>query len=324
MEPNLEATQPTGPLEGPSKFQGWWTAHGPIITATTVAVAPLLVLAGAVTLLVMLVDDKRLLLDYLRTLVWPAVVIAVLWWLREPLRSKLADLLKVSVAGASAEFYREQQVNEELTEGIQEPVQVLDGGELIARMPREPKETQPERAPSAATAVEPTVRIERKSGADSAIGVESGQPAEVQEQRRATVDDERARRAAIEKIIRDSAGWGWDMARLGQFKSKPVPVIEWGDDGQPRIVRGEGQRARPKARTIAVPPDSRYDPYERARRLEREVKTLSEEVNRPLLAMENNLASLAITGDPRAGKRRTLAQLKEQLALLDPNSPWAQ
>lgn len=43
-----------------------------------------------------------------------------------------------------------------------------------------------------------------------------------------------ARERAIEKIIRSSVVYGWDLAQLGH--PRPVVEIEWDDDGSPRIT----------------------------------------------------------------------------------------
>jgi hypothetical protein len=55
---------------------------------------------------------------------------------------------------------------------------------------------------------------------------------------------ETARRLAIERLMKDSAVWGWLMARIG-FQTPPEPEIEWTRDGHARITYGKGQ-ADPK------------------------------------------------------------------------------
>ncbi|BBB01058.1 hypothetical protein RVR_8297 [Actinacidiphila reveromycinica] len=52
------------------------------------------------------------------------------------------------------------------------------------------------------------------------------------------------RRDAVEVVMRTAARWGWDMADMG-FRNPPVPVIQWDDDGTPKILFGEGASRNP-------------------------------------------------------------------------------
>lgn len=272
---------------------------------------PLLVVAAFAVLLAWAIDDKKLLLEYIKAVIWPLVVVVVLWWLRVPIREKVKDVLKLSVGAASVEFAEqaEQGVNTALTDDIRAAAQVL-----VDKAPDHAPPDQtviPESVPSSSAVGTP--EIVSKSARDQGVGSETQG---VEPDRR--VADEAARRKAIEKIIRDSAGWGWDMAQLGTFKSRPAPVIEWSDDGLPLIVYGEGQRRTGLASLVARDPV--VDRTERVQRLEKAIRDLQEEIDRP--AMSSIAALGSIYGDPKEPKRKQLQRFKDQLLKIDPNSPW--
>jgi hypothetical protein len=307
VEPNLEPTEPTKTLSNqPSRRSVWSDELGPPLRqglgVATVILLPLAVIAGGIAVLALLVDDRRLLLDYLRTLVWPVVVVVVLFWLRGPIREKLHDLLEFSAAGASAKFARAKAADEALAVDIGAAAKalVLEG---------DPNQPAPEihvddHAEGAATQPLET-RSVRNGTSDASEVVKSGD-----------LEDEAYRRVAIEKIIRESAGWGWDMAQIG-FKTRPNPIIKWHRDGTPHIISGEGITDAPSKLLVSPwrfhrAPD--YDRQEHARRLERMIQELTEEAENP--------AAVQI-GDSREVNARKIQALKTQLRQIDPNSAWA-
>lgn len=96
----------------------------------TAKVGGLFVVAAAVSLTCIwalwafLIKDHRLALDYLRTLIWPTVVVMVLYWLRTPVRQKVSQLLRFDAFGTTAEFSPEAQ-GRELENVLHNPVASL-------------------------------------------------------------------------------------------------------------------------------------------------------------------------------------------------------
>lgn len=50
------------------------------------------------------ITDRALFLDYVKVLAWPALAAVALVWLRDPLREKLRQLLRIEVPGGAAQF----------------------------------------------------------------------------------------------------------------------------------------------------------------------------------------------------------------------------
>lgn len=61
-----------------------------------------LAVLAALYLAIFRLPELRLTLDYLKALTWPGLVAVVLYWLREPLREKVAQLLKIGALGVEA------------------------------------------------------------------------------------------------------------------------------------------------------------------------------------------------------------------------------
>lgn len=187
--------------------------------------------AGIIVLLDWWVDDKKLLLEYLKVLVWPSAFVGAAFWLRVPLRSKLLGLTEVEAAGMKARF-AEDQANDDLERDLQEPAALLVGSDE-ARADRED------------CADVDDADVERGGElAHSAGGITSMVPPVLTTASASTdpsgrADEETRRRAALEQVIKESAAWGWQMAHLGAFRSQPEPVISW-DGGQPAILYAVG------------------------------------------------------------------------------------
>lgn len=283
-----------------------------------------LCLVGALAALAWWLDgDKKLTLDYVRALAWPLVAASLIWWLRDPLRRKLESLLQLDVAGTSMRF---RDATDELEDDVQSAVRVLvhtsaDGAEQPetaadggtgAAAPNEAPTPAPVRsadeeqsAPGRDGAPE-----QRDPGPAPERVFEDGPTSAAQE---AAADLAPLRRAAVEQLIRDSAAWGFDMAALG-FESHPVPVIEWTDDGTPRIRRAIGQRKKGPARVSRAQIARSDEPSDGIRRMEHEVQRLEREAI---------TASMGGNFQQRYAVEQQLERMRRNLRNVDPMSPWA-
>lgn len=255
---------------------------------------PPLVLIAAITGLAIGLDDKDLLLEYLRALVWPAVVATVLWWLREPLRTKLADLLELSTGVGTARFARQEAATRDLEDDIAEASTVLVG-----------------EAPSTGDADESDPELLQVTPPPSvAPGDDSRSPNdEMNHQMRETV-----RRTAVERVIKESAGWGYDMAGIG-FQSRPVPVIEWDDNGRPRILYASGEVAQQRASGITR--------LQKPVSAEDTIRRLEELIMKSERDQDNLFRKAAGGGLNRVAEEKELERLKERLRRIDPANPFA-
>jgi hypothetical protein len=148
------------------------------------------------------VETARLVLDYLRTLIWPGVVVVALVLLRHPLERILDRFSKVSFKAFGVEGSVEAATR------------------IFQR-----------RAASAArtlTAPPP--------GADQATSDLEAEDRRASAPRRGarTAADEAARREAVAELLTEAAIWGWQVAQLGQ-RQPPVVGVRWELDGQPRL-----------------------------------------------------------------------------------------
>lgn len=279
------------------------------------AVAPILVVAALLTVLAFWIDDKRLVLEYLRALAWPAVVGSALWWLREPLRTKLADLLEVSAAGATARFAQQDAANRELEADIADASTFLVGQDEAADVvvpddtdsSEPPPQTTQGSAPLATSHQPPSPPVP----ADDAPPAPGGN-AEMNASIR-----EAARRSAMEQVIKESAGWGYDMAKIG-FSTRPVPVIDWDAKGRPKIQYARGEtpeelnRAIPPVRVVTAGSSSRADSVTR---LEDEIRKLERERDDVNRSFWNATERIAI--------EKQIERLRDNLRGIDPGSPYA-
>jgi hypothetical protein len=216
----------------------------------------------AVALLVLLylviyrMTDPRLTLDYLRALIWPALLGAALFWLRVPLRSKVADLIKVGVGPAQAEF-----ANRNLERGLAEPTATVlkkitasDEGHLTLTSEGNLTLTGDIGVGSTTADGPADPNKASKDGEDTSDAqlqgdgkpdVAASQASDLAHRHAIQRRWERIQeQKAIEKIIEESAAWGYDMAKAGA-KSYPIPTIDWTPAGRPLItlarVPGSGE-----------------------------------------------------------------------------------
>jgi hypothetical protein len=275
-------------------------AARPALLAALLGVATM---TGSIASLNWWLGDHALVLSYVKVLVWPVALMSAVIWLRDPIRQKIGELTKASFGPGSVDF-QQQVASDHLTADLKRPVSVLDSNAALAlATPEVEVEGDASLAPNEPADVKLEVPLigPNLALAPDDLSRESERPV-----------SEAARRGAIEKIIRDSAGWGWDMAGIG-FKSRPLPVIEWTSDGSPRILYGEGKSGRPGWTLVSGRHGAEY-----GRRLEREIKEIESQLNSP-----QRMTSLEkLTGADQVLADR-LAEMKARLREVDPNSPYA-
>ena len=230
-------------------------------------------------------DDRRLVLDYLKVLTWPLVAGATLFWLRQPLRDKLREILKVQFPGGYAEFATKAFEHE-----LETPSKIL-----------QKDTTHPEALSASPTQRESTAPVADISNPDrrennphtlygDGVGLET------------------ARRLAIERIIEESANWGYTLAKSG-FEGRPAVRIDWGADGRPQV---HYNRDKSVAHFMA-----NYDPFVKARNIEKEIRDIEKSLSRA-----GSVGGIAgtLAGFDSMANREHLKVLKRRLARIDPNS----
>ena len=188
------------------------------------------------TLAIFVLPEPALTLEYLKVLVWPTVVGVFLYWAREPLRAKVEQLLSFGAFGAEARFAATESLQASVTDAVATVLESTGSNqhddsvsEHLADSPDGDKaaEPEPEGPPEAET--------RNESGPE--------RPELLSKRLRNQAIERRLRRmqeqGAIESIMRESAAWGFQMAQLG-FKTVPVPIVEWTDDGRPIIKYARG------------------------------------------------------------------------------------
>ena len=296
---------------------------GPWLLARVATVTLVLLIAALVAGLAWWLDDEQLVLNYLRTLVWPLVVGTVLWWVRQPLRDKLADLLEVSAGGATAKFTQQQVVSHKLEEGIAGAASELvandpgDGPEVDGEQLADEAQAQPEKVPSI-SAAQMTPPPLANAGADAIERVKHDPAADevIRKVMAGAAERESKRRAAVEKVIAESASWGYNMAKIG-FQGTPAPVIQWDMAGRPQILYARSEESQiPAAGHGLVVRGASNEAA--ARRLEAEIQRLERE--------RAVMDTKAIGSMAQAAERnligKQIAQFQQQLRDLDPTSPW--
>jgi hypothetical protein len=253
---------------------------------------PVIGLGGLVIVAGVLIDDSTLFLAYAKALIWPLVVLVVLWWLRDPIRTKAAQLLEIQGAGMAARFAAEEKT-EQFSEDVVADVAALASDDVESEERQGPPPPTADPAPS--DAKEPPLAQMESPGPDP-----SG-----------TREQERRRR--IERLMDETAAWGWEMAALG-FKSPPKPVVTWGDgENVPTIRYARGGITdqsvglwRQAAAAIEAPIKRR----ERIDKLEKELKTAL------------GKGRVATDMARRFGLRSEVDVLKSALRSIDPGNPW--
>jgi len=274
-------------------------SHVNALRSKTAIAAVLLLFAAGMTawlLFSFVVTDARIVLDYVRALVWPIVVLGVLYWARVPLLGKLQQLLRLDAFGASAEFSAETQTRR-LQEGIRGDVDILlDAPVTPTAVEQKPK-------PSALPANGATSEVEEpemKPVEDGRADIEPTSPQRMPATRR-----DLEARDSIESVIRKSAAWGYAMGRANAPQS--IPDIEWAADGTWRIIT-EIPSEMPNLR--GSPKESAH--LRHVRELEDEIKNLD----------RKRYSSMSLAGSVQ--DFGWIAELKRRLARLDPGNPWAQ
>lgn len=207
-------------------------------------------------------DLARIVLDYLRVLVWPLLILAGLLVLRVPLRSKLADVLRLRLPGAEVEF---AHAIRRLEENVADSAAYLATPPAPTPTPPSPWRT-PLHSPGASgdrlddedaqhdMPAYPDYREQGYGGqagaaAPSGATAPSGPPSErglpdpvpMDPWQPGLTTEEALRRSAVEAVMRDAAGWGYELARMG-YRERPVPVVEWSPDGRPHVTYDPGTR----------------------------------------------------------------------------------
>ena len=126
-------------------------------------------------------------------------------------------------------------------------------------------------------------------------------------------DGEDERRHAIEEIIASSVRAGWDVRGSGRYAEAPTPIIEWLEDGSPRILDWRGKLAPQPVPASRPATDPRR---EQVRRLEDEIRALKIEVN--------SMGALAGGIRGTFARDRLITELQAKLRQLDPFSPWVE
>lgn len=165
----------------------------------------------------------ELTLAYLKVLVWPTLAFALLFAVRDRLLEKLSDLIEWAGFGQLFKFR-----NEAGSAVSARASQALGDAAILSSSPPNP-------APGLSVA---------GPGEGPEVNTDEDTPME-------RAETEQVRRQAVEASFTQGAAWGWDMAQLG-FKSRPIPVIEWSEDGLPNIRYGKGQSDRTSTGVSAI------------------------------------------------------------------------
>lgn len=333
--------------------------------------ALLAVAAGVWALFSFVITDRELFLEYVRVLAWPMLVAVALYWLRDPLRDKLRQLLRIEVPGGAAQFANsgdelarqlkpdvdsllgegasgEQRVDAHGDDAMADRSAEADEGEdasAAAEPARDEGHTegvtveQPqgtargegdaeeaEAAPPAPAALEPRLAVSPYRVVQLAKAVGLGPKATqrvvltLEEDpdtalrqieagaRNAAVHRSQESRDSIERIIRKSATWGFDMGVAGAPSAEPE--VEWNSDGSWRIA-------------TEVPPSTKSEAVAKAVQMSasqtRSIKELEDEIKK----LERERLSPFGSGISRMNSEPWLRELKSRLSLVDPGNPWS-
>lgn len=287
------------------------------------------------------VTDEDVVLEYLKVLIWPALVGVTLFWLRVPLRDKFGQLRRFEGFGASAQFSLEAQAQRlqiELGSDIDDLVgEDADDASSSVEDTDDPiqAEEDPVIVPSTSVATEPapSMPISALMSIAEGLGISD---AGLNDMRSALADPSRqhaalrtlqahARKAgkartrqvsrtqqsrdSVESVIRKSAAWGYEMGKVGAPEA--VPDIEWSDDGGWRITTEVPAPRRVPGHT-SQSHDHGADRERHIQSLEKEIK----EIEKRTSSVFGSLATMGVS-------QTWLAELKRRLSSIDPDNPWA-
>lgn len=256
----------------------------------------------------------ELTLAFLKVLVWPSVLVGVLYALRERLLEKFGDLVEWAGFGQSLKF-REDAAKARTFDAEER----LGDALLEVRSPDQQAEEEPvasvaeagsEPPPAAGPAAPETAPEDAEVGAPDAVKSEPDSHG----QGGGAVDtsvgrfSERERRRAVERAFSEGAAWGYDMAQIG-FRSRPRPVIEWTPGGHPIIQYGVGTQHDPRS-------DMDSATRRRVEDLEQEIRRLDVMIENPRLDSIDRVRSRNLNA-----VRDRRYHLAKDLRELDPDSP---
>jgi hypothetical protein len=316
------------------------------------------VLSGGIALWLLfhfVISDDQLLLDYLKALVWPLVILGAMFWLRDPLRQKVGQLLRVEAFGTSAEFAGElqQEVASDVDALTAVRVAIEQGdfsigvgtpeSSVVRHQVRESEHSdasQTGSTPPAPGNLEDshredllTVLTDLSTDPNLIETIQAALQSHPEEGRRLVHDavrHEAARigvlrkqltnsreqnRESVENIIQKSASWGYEMGRAGAPKA--VPDIEWREDGTWSITTEVPSKST-APRVSAQVSASLAGRRRGIERLESEIFKAQRDMAK--LSPYGN-ATMAMLTSPEGAY---LQQLKRQLRQADPGNPIGQ
>src|SRR6266545_3004802 len=150
-------------------------------------------------------------LDYVRTLIWPVLLLAVLRIFYGPIARILAGANRISIKALGVEG-----LIEGATQALERSVDATARALGPAPAPRHQTERQGE---------------DRRAAAPTP-------------QERTAAVDEAGRREAIERLLADAANWGWQVAQLG-WERQPEITVTWDPDGRPHLGLTSATTRRP-------------------------------------------------------------------------------
>jgi hypothetical protein len=230
--------------------------------------------------------DWQLVLNFVRTLVWPVVIVAVVAWLKGPIRERFGAVEKVSAMGVEVEMAARavEQEAEELSKSLTDSDSSSE----------EPVSKEPENG------------AERPGRPAQVVTPDVIQPVLTETQRR-----------AIGELVQQAAEWG--SLRAGAGLSVQGATLRW-ENGVPRLVTPSTTSARTttRGRQFSVGTVGSVDEAavsEVVRRLEGRVAELDHERRR----LRHILA--ADPGAVRAAEEQ-YRDAVDRLRLLDPRSAY--
>jgi hypothetical protein len=177
------------------------------------------------------VSIARLILDYLDALKWPIVAVVLAWIFHNPISELIGRIrtMKATVGASSVEVDTARRQVEKAAEEVAElPVKEMlaegAGGPPALGGPQT-RGGETRTGGAGATPEDYAAAARRRSGAAREL-----------RDRLADVVVERDRRQHIEALIRTAVDYGWLTALQQPYGPRPFPVIEWSEDGKPRIT----------------------------------------------------------------------------------------